>query len=225
MPTFKVPHYGDLHIPAWVNDFHSFRRWIHEHETPEKLRIHFIGGEIWTDFFMEELFSHSRVKTALGIALGGLIEGEGLGMYIPDGMLLTNAAAELATTPDAMFVSNDALEAGRVAFVAGQRGQAHATEMTGTPDLAIEIVSPSSEVKDTEWLMSAYHNAGIPEYWVIDARESRNLRFDVFARRPKGYVAARKSDGWAKSAILARSFRLSRVRGAHGFPIFQLEVR
>src|SRR5581483_9903824 len=129
MPTFKVPHYGDLHVPAWVIDLNSFRRWIHEGDIPEKLRIHFLRGEIWTDFFMEELFSHNRVKTALGIVLGSLIEGGHLGMYVSDGMLLTNDEAEFGTTPDAMFVSNRSLKTGRVSFVAGERGQAQATEM------------------------------------------------------------------------------------------------
>ena len=28
--------------------------------------------------------------------------------------------------------------------------------------------------------MSAYHNAGIPEYWVIDARDEDDIRFDIY---------------------------------------------
>lgn len=35
--------------------------------------------------------------------------------------------------------------------------------MVGTSDLVVEVVSATTEDKDTEWLMSAYHNAGIPE--------------------------------------------------------------
>lgn len=224
MPTFQIPHYGHVHIPSGITDLDSFRRWIHSDTLPEKLKVHFIRGEVWTDFYTEEMFSHNRVKTALGIALGGLIEGGALGMYVSDGMLLTNEAAELGTTPDAMFVSNAAVASGRVTFVSGVRGEAEATEMVGTPDLVVEIVSPSSEDKDTEWLMSGYWNAGVPEYWVIDARRNPPL-FDIYKRGPKGYSESRKTDGWVKSAVLKRSFRFLRQKGKHGFPVFQLEVR
>jgi Uma2 family endonuclease len=202
----------------------SFRRWIHSGEIPEKLKVHFIRGEIWTDFYMEEMFSHNQVKAALGITLGGLIRDEQLGLYVPDGMLLTNDAAELGTTPDAMFISNQAIEAGRVKFVSSERKQAQATEVTGSPDLVVEIVSPSSEDKDTEWLMSGYHNAGVLEYWLIDAR-TIPPQFNIYKRGAKGYTGSRHTDGWVKSAILKRTFRLTRSKGKHGFPVFQLEVR
>ena len=224
MPTFQVPVYGEFHVPASVVDLDSFRRWIHTEELPEKLKVHFIRGEVWTDFYMEEMFSHNRVKTALGIALGGLIEGEQLGLYVSDGMLLTNEEADLGTTPDAMFVSNRTIERGRVRFVSGVRSESQATEMVGTPDLAVEIISPSSEDKDTEWLMSGYWNAGIPEYWLIEARKNPPL-LTVYKRGAKGYSESRPVNGWIKSSVLKRSFRLTRSKGAHGFPIYQLDIR
>jgi Uma2 family endonuclease len=224
MPTFKVPVYGDVHVPAWVVTLDAFRRWIHEGDLPEKLKVHFIRGEVWTDFYIEEMFSHNRVKTALGITLGGLIEGEQLGLYVSDGMLLTNEDADLGTTPDAMFVSNRTIESGRVKFASGVRKEAQATELIGTPDLAVEIVSPSSEGKDTEWLMSGYWNAGVPEYWLIDARSNPPV-FNIYKRGPKGYSEARQTNGWVKSAILKRSFRLTRTKGVHGLPVYHLGVR
>jgi Uma2 family endonuclease len=211
-------------VPAWVVNLDSFRQWVHEGELPEKLKVHFIRGEVWTDFYMEEMFSHNRVKTALGITLGGLIEGEQLGMYIPDCMLLTNDEADLGTTPDAMFISNRTIESGRVKFVSGLRKEAQATEIIGTPDLAVEIVSPSSEDKGTEWLMSGYWNAGIAEYWLIDARRNPPA-LSIYKRGPKGYSESRRVEGWMKSAILKRSFRLTRRKGKHGFPTYQLDVR
>ena len=67
-------------------------------------------------------------------------------------------------------------------------------KIIGAPDLVIEIVSPSSVEKDTEWLMSAYFDAGIPEYWVIDARHD-DPEFDIWIRRGDRYVAARKVKG------------------------------
>ena len=41
----------------------------------------------------------------------------------------------------------------------------------------------------------------------------------------KGYAAARKQDGWLKSAVFGKSFRLVRGTDATGNPEFTLEVK
>ena len=224
MVTLMTRVYGEIEIPDWVVDLKSFLRWYHSGVLPEKLKVHYIAGRIWVDLSMEEMFSHNRVKTGLGLGLCGLIERAGLGVYVTDGMLFRNDDADLGTGPDAMFLSNESLAARRVWFSAGKSRGAQATELVGTPDLVVEIVSPSSEDKDTEKLMSAYHDAGIPEYWLIDARAAE-VQFDIYRRRTKGFVAARKADGWVKSAVLKKSFRLTRTGGPHGIPSYDLEVR
>lgn len=225
MATVMSEMYGAIHIPEGVTALDLFWDWVDATDLPEKLSVHFLRGEVWVDLFMEELFSHNQIKAALGITLAGLIVTEDLGMYAPDGMMLGNEAADFATRPDAMFVSTAAIETGRVRFVAGKKRGAQATRVIGTPDLVVEIVSPSTEDKDTEWLMSAYHDARIPEYWLIDAREDSAPRFDIFRRTEKEYVAGRKQAGWVKSAVLKRAFRLTRGTAKHGFPVYRLEVR
>lgn len=111
----------------------------------------------------KELFSHNQIKAALGISLAGLIANEELGQYAPDGMMLGSESGEFATRPGAMFLSTPSIEAGRARFVVGEKRGAKATRVIGAPDLVIEIVSPSTEDKDTEWLMTAYHDADIAE--------------------------------------------------------------
>lgn len=225
MPMVLSEQYGKISIPPWVIDLPSFFRWIDTTNLPEKLPLRFLRGEVCVDLQMEELFSHNQIKTALGITLGGIIQTEELGLYISDGMLLANETAELATEPDGMFISAAAIAEKRVRFEKGKKRGAVATRIVGTPDIAIEIVSPSSVEVDTEWLMSAYHNAGIIEYWVIDARNEEEIDFDIFKHGKKGYLTTRKHDSWVKSAVLARSFRLSRTRGKADLPLIQLEAR
>jgi Uma2 family endonuclease len=225
MPTVSHEVHGDITIPRWVVDVASFWRWRDAAELPEKLKVHFLRGDVWVDMNMEELFSHNRVKTALGLALATLIEEGELGLYVGDGMSLSCPDAGFVTEPDAMFLSNEAIEAGRVRFEAGKRRKAKTTRVVGTPDLVVEIVSPNTADKDTEWLMSAYHDAGIPEYWLIDARKDESIRFDVFQRKPREFVAARKSAGWVKSAALSKEFRLTRSVTAQGYPRYTLEAR
>ncbi len=221
MPTVMSEKHGKVQIPAWVADIPSFRRWVRSGEPPEKLRAHFLNGEVWVDLFMEEAYSHNFVKTALYLTLAPIAEA--LGLFFSDGMLLTNEDAGIATEPDAMFVSHAALETGRVELVAGAAPDATVTEVVGSPDLVVEVVSRGSEEKDTELLMAKYHDAGVAEYWVIDARDGE-IEFDILKRAKKGYTAARKSDGWVKSAVFGRSFRLVRVV-VNGYPRFKLEVR
>jgi Uma2 family endonuclease len=45
----------------------------------------------------------------------------------------------------------------------------------GTPDLIVEILSPSTRRYDESVKLNAYANSGIPEYGVVDPRE-RQLR-------------------------------------------------
>ena len=141
--------------------------------------------------------------------------------------MVERSRRSFATLPDGMFFlsRSSALRAGRVRFSNGGNPKAQATEIIGTPDLVIEIVSSASEVKDTEWAMSAYFDAGIQEYWVIDARDEDDIQFTIHKRGKKEFTAVRKSGGWVKSAVLGKSFRLTQSEGADGNPEFTLEVR
>lgn len=222
MPTVMSEKHGKVRIPTWVVDLPSFRRWVRSDEPPDKLRAQFFDGEVWVDLYMEEAYSHNFVKNALYLTLAPLTES--LGLFFSDGMLLTNEDAGIATEPDAMFLSHASLESGRVALEAGARPDATATEVVGSPDLVVEVVSTGTAEKDTELLMAKYHDAGIAEYWVIDARDADDIRFDILKRGRKGYVAVRAAGGWVKSVVLDKSFRLVRTE-VGGYPRFRLEAR
>ncbi len=45
------------------------------------------------------------------------------------------------------------------------------TKIKGTPDLVIEIMSPSSEERDCHLKKQMYLKAGVPEYWIVDPFE------------------------------------------------------
>jgi Uma2 family endonuclease len=94
----------------------------------------------------------------------------------------------------------------------------------GSPDMVLEVVSPGSVKKDTDILKRGYWEAGVREYWLVDAR-SDPLSFEILRHSAKGYVATRKRDGWLKSAVFGKSFRLSNRTTALGHPEYTLEVR
>jgi Uma2 family endonuclease len=92
----------------------------------------------------------------------------------------------------------------------------------GLKSIPIEIVSSSSVEADTEWLVPAYHNAGIMEYWIIDALKEAVIRFDIFRNGKNGHHKTRKE--WlceVRCPILTR-FLLSRINARRSFPTIHL---
>jgi Uma2 family endonuclease len=145
-----------------------------------------------------------------------------LGLYIPDGLLLSNFQAEISGKPDATFISNATLNSDRVRLLEGSEGGF--TEVQGSPDWVLEVVSRSSVTKDTVALRKAYWEADIPEYWLVDAR-TEPLQFDILRHRAKGYLPARKQRGWMKSQVFGKSFRLTQGTSDQGHPEYKLAVR
>lgn len=162
------------------------------------------------------------MKQEHNFVLGGLARNEKRGRYFPDGLFFTNDDCELATVPDGAFVLFESLRSGRARLIEGASDGF--VEVTGSLDMALEVVSDSSVEKDTEILHDLYWRAGVEEYWLVDVRGER-LEFDIFKRGARGYIAARKQGGWLKSAIFGKSFRLTRGKDPLGNPEFTLHVR
>jgi len=213
---------GSLQIPAWVTDLASFRRWAASDEFPEEGRICFINGEVWADMSWQQVFSHVAVKNAINVALNKVVQQAGNGRYWPDGLRLYSEAADLSAVPDGSYISYNAMRTGRVRLVEGR--EAGYIAVDGAPDLVIEVISDSSEDKDYEWQMRAYLDAGVKEYWVIDAR-TEPVRFDIYKAASKGFAATRKSAGWLKSAVFGKSFRLDVIADPLGNPDYVLRVK
>jgi Uma2 family endonuclease len=209
-------------IPAWVHDLDSFRHWARSDEFPDTGRICYLNGEVWVDMTKEQFFSHNQVKNEFNISLGGFIKTNRLGRYVPDGMLLSNKEADLSAQPDGAFVSKESLAAGRVRLVEGKKQGF--VELEGTPEMVLEVVSESSVGKDYKELRELYWRAGIPEYWLVDARGER-LTFEILRHTSKGYAAARKQGHWQKSTVFDKSFHLKRRADEQGNPEYSLAIR
>ena len=221
MPTV-VADRAKITIPVWVTDIDAFRRWFDSEELPEKFRAWFLDGEVWVDMSKEQVFTHVDVKGAIFAVLWVLAHAARTGRVYQDGLLLTHRAAGLSGNPDAVYVSHAAVADGRVKQIPG--AEVGFVELEGTPDMVLEVVSDSSEKKDNQVLREAYWEAGIPEYWLVDAR-GEEVEFDLLLHGPKGYKAARKVGGWVKSTVFGKSFKLNRDTDPNGNPEFTLEVK
>ena len=213
---------GTISVPSWVIDIDAFRRWTDSDDFPKDGRIWWLCGEVWADMSKEQIFTHLVVKNEYYFTLTGIAKAEKLGIFIPDGLLLSNFAADISGNPDGTFLSYATMRSDRIRLIEGKEGGY--VEMQGSPDMILEIISKSSIHKDDVVLRQAYWDAGIPEYWLVDAR-AEPIRFDILHHTPKGYAIRRKRDGWAKSDVFGKSFRLTQSTNALGHPEYSLEVR
>lgn len=222
MAKLRLREFGEIRVPAWVVDHPSFLKWLRSGAVPEDIKIGYINNEVWTDTEPESAFSHNAVRVEVGCALSDIADDQA-GLYFGAGMTFTSMAGGFTAVPDGIFVCRESIDTGRVTLTGGRRSH-HDTELVGTPDLVIEIVSDSSVYKDTEWLMANYWNAEVAEYWVVDGR-TEPLQFTVYRRGEKGFVAVRRAEGWSRSPTLGKSFRFVAGPEEMGFSTYRLEVR
>jgi Uma2 family endonuclease len=211
-----------ISVPDWVTDLEAFRRWTDSEDFPEDFEVWWLRGEVWIDVSKEQIFSHVLVKTRFTRVLDLLAVEQDRGIYLTDGVLLSNFAADISGNPDGLFLSADTLASDRVRLIEGKGGGY--VELQGSPDMVLEVLSASSVQKDTVVLKRAYYEAGVREYWLVDARKEP-IAFDLFRRTSKGFARTAKQEGWLKSAVFGKSFRLSARAGLQGHPDYSLEVK
>jgi Uma2 family endonuclease len=74
----------------------------------------------------------------------------------------------------------------------------------------VEIVSDSSVTKDTRRLPAAYFEAGVREFWLVDARGA-DLQFQIHHRgKTEFQPAPTDEEGFQISTVFSCRFRLAR---------------
>jgi Uma2 family endonuclease len=213
---------GRVRIPPSVCDLATFRQWAKDQDPwPDHTRFAYLAGIIWVEQSMEQAYTHNDVKTEFASVLKVLARTLAQGRYFGDGMLISIPTADLSTVPDGLFILHSTFDSGGVREVAGRHPGV--IEFEGTLDMALEVVSDSSEEKDLQSLPVLYHRAGIAEFWRADARGQ--LRFEVFRWTDAGYVSTRLEDGWNRSELFGREFLLTQQPDARGRPDYILQVR
>ena len=93
--------------------------------------------------------------------------------------------------PDLIFVSQSSLE------------QFSSKRFSGAPDLAVEVISPSSLYIDRDKKFREYERAGVEEYWLIDSRPGQQ-RADFYRLDGEGRYAlfATETDEKVASEVL-----------------------
>jgi Uma2 family endonuclease len=222
--AFELGSNGPVRLPVSAHTLAGFRAWAKSDQFPDRARISFIDKEILIDMCPEELENHGIVKFEIGRVLGTLNRKMKHGRFYPDGTLVSNVAANLSTVPDGTFVKWSSFEAGRVRLIPREGEQGEYNELEGTPDWVLEVVSKSSVTKDTQLLRGRYFRAGIPEYWLVNAR-GKEIDFQILIRGETDYVPSATAGDWQRSRVFLRKFRLVRRRGRMNFWEYTLRVK
>lgn len=204
-----IPEYG-IEIPMEIRNLADFREWVHSGEFPERGRIDFIGDRIEVDMSPEKLSSHGSPKVEIVRVFANRNKEEKLGEVYVDRGRLSSPTAELSAEPDVMFVSYDSLKSGLARKIPSAKDPEDFIEIEGAVDLVVEVVSDSSVTKDLKRLPAAYHEAGVREFWLIDARGT-DLMFAIHHRGKVEFEpAVPDQDGFQISNIFNRRYRLDR---------------
>src|SRR5579885_1597700 len=140
MPTTTLP----LRIPRTATTLEGFRAWLLSPSFPKRGRVSFLAGEIEVDMNVEDVLTHNDPKIAITAAFWMLNEAENLGRVQSDGARLLNEEAQISNEPDLMFCRWTTFASGRVTIQTSRRGKRKFSEVVGSPDLVIEILSDSS---------------------------------------------------------------------------------
>lgn len=214
-----------IEVPPTAYTLEGFREWAYSGNFPDRGKITFVEGRLLIDMSPERIESHLKVKGEIEYVITGLVKTGDLGEFYPDGALLVHEQAEISNEPDAMMALWETLESGRLAPPIDRHDDKH-IELVGTPDWICEIVSDSSVEKDTVTLQKKYHDAQIPEYWLIDARsDGDKVDFHLLVWKPNEYAPAAKQEGWQFSPVFGKWFKLTRSAGRLGRARYDLQVR
>jgi len=215
-----------VEIPLGLTSLSEFRLWAASEVFPEQGRIDYLQGRIDVNMSPEDLHTHGKLKSEVARVLAERVKRDDLGELYIDRGRVSCPGADVSTEPDLVFVSNEAIDTGRVRLVpkAGA-GADRYIELEGPPDLLVEVVSDGSVLKDTERLPAAYFQAGVSEFWLLDAR-GEELVFIIHRRGESHYEPVEvDADGFQHSPVLSRRYRLRRSRNARGRVVYDLDER
>lgn len=155
--------------------YEEFLAWADEDTHAE-----WVDGEVIV--FMPPTKVHQRLVVFLSTLLELYTQLRDLGEVLVAPFEMRLEVARSARQPDVLFVSREHLD------------RASQARVDGPADLVIEIISDDSVTRDRRDKLLEYQRAGVPEYWIVDARERRR-KFEPFSLSDRGVFELIAPDG------------------------------
>jgi Uma2 family endonuclease len=116
-----------------------------------------------------------------------------------NGFLKSNGMGEVLAAPfDVQLDEINIVEPDLVAYRADRSEIITDKRIVGSPDLCIEILSPSNRSQDVVKKRVLYARFGVPEYWIVDSEQEQ---ITVHVLDGKNYVPREPVDGVARSTV------------------------
>ena len=120
-------------------------------------RYEFIGGRLYMT--AAPVIRHQRVLARLWSALFPILVDSGRGEVLSAPLLVQFPGTDDRVQPDLLFISEERRE------IIGEK------QVTGAPDLVVEILSPSTAHRDRGIKLDLYARSGVRQYWIVDPDE------------------------------------------------------
>ena len=159
------------------------------YKIPDERRVELIDGVIY-DMAVPSVI-HQKILGELHILFRECMDahGEGCEVYLSPCDVRLDSDNRTMVQPDLLVIC-------------GKQDYLHMKRLEGAPDLAVEVLSPSTRSKDMILKLYKYEKAGVREYWIVDP-EQRTVTvhfFDTYHYDPERYsfhdqVPVRISEG------------------------------
>lgn len=153
--------------------------------------VEWVDGKV---IHMTTSLPHQQLSYFLSRILGDWVEAHDLGEIITAPFQMRLQRSARGREPDILFVRKERLE------------QLERLYLDGPADLAIEIISPESVLRDRGEKYAEYELEGVREYWIID-RDGARTDFFVLNEQNRYDRALPDDAGFYHSAVLD-GFRL-----------------
>ncbi len=117
---------------------------------------------------------HQQILTVLLVTLWSYIKAHAIGQIWPEIDVILPGATRVYV-PDLVYLQAEH----------GDRHDEATGRIHGTPDLVVEILSPSTRLRDRTVKREAYQQAGVPWYWLVDQDD---LTVEELELTPRGYL-------------------------------------
>jgi Uma2 family endonuclease len=167
------------------------RQFLELGEDPAGIRLELVNGEVAVS--PSPIPDHSHVVVQLTVLLGQHIQKRKLGRLYAD--------------VDTIFSTYDVRRPDLLYFSKGRTHLVGKKAMKGSPDLCIEVISPSSSVIDRKDKFAQYAKGGVRFYWIVDPQDQS---IEGYTLNRGKYVLSGK--GVSKETITLPPFKDIKIR-------------
>lgn len=169
-------------IPAQRMTYEEFLDWADEDTYAE-----WVDGEV--ELMSPASVTHQSICGFLTAILRVFVEDRDAGLILTAPFQMRLSEVQRGREPDLLFVAKERLSLLQRSY------------LDGPADLAVEIISPESALRDRGAKYAEYEAGGVCEYWIIDA-DARRADFFVLDAEGRYQRAREDAGGRYESAML-----------------------